>query len=119
MERSTGPGKPPTESAASRLILWLILIAFYLGNLRQRVTLPKETENWLLASLRQRPVNTGGRLAKHACYCWPLLEESHLTPHLFRKTMCWKEDLLLPAGKARQEGKTKSGRSMRVERVQP
>jgi hypothetical protein len=45
--------------------------------------LPKRIETWSLTSLQQRLVKTGGRLVKHARYCWHLLAESHLTRRLF------------------------------------
>jgi hypothetical protein len=41
------------------------------------------TGNWSLTSLQHRLVKTGGRLIKHARYCWLLLAESHLTRRLF------------------------------------
>jgi len=71
--------------------LWLSLIAYNLGNLwpgrrvpsgRGRV-LPRKIENWSLTNLQQRLVKTGGRLVKHARYCWLMLAESHLTRRLF------------------------------------
>jgi hypothetical protein len=63
--------------------LWLSLIAYNLGNLWQRLVLPKKIENWLLTSLQQRLVKIGGRLVKHARYYWLTLAESHLTRRLF------------------------------------
>jgi hypothetical protein len=45
--------------------------------------LPKKIENWLLTSLRQRLVRSGGRPIKHARYYWLILAESHLTRRLF------------------------------------
>jgi uncharacterized membrane protein YoaK (UPF0700 family) len=38
---------------------------------------------WSLTSLQQRLVKTGGRLIRHARYCWLLLAEGHLTRRLF------------------------------------
>jgi Transposase DDE domain group 1 len=46
--------------------LWLSLIAYNLGNLWRRLTLPAPIEKWSLTSLQQRLVKTGGRLIKHA-----------------------------------------------------
>ena len=43
---------------------------------------PKKIENWLLTSLQQPLVKTGGRLVKHARYYWLMLAESHLTGRL-------------------------------------
>ncbi len=63
--------------------LWLSLIAYNLGNLWRRLALPKKIGNWSLTSLQQRLVKTGGRLVKHARYCWLMLAESHLTRRLF------------------------------------
>jgi hypothetical protein len=63
--------------------LWLSVIAYNLGNLCQRLVLPKKIENWSLTSLQQRLVKTGGRLVKHARYYWLLLAESHLTRRSF------------------------------------
>ena len=64
--------------------LWLSLMAYNLGNLWRRLVLPKRIDNWLLTSLQQRLMKTGGRLVKHARYYWLLLAESHLTRWLFR-----------------------------------
>ena len=63
--------------------LWLNVIAYNLGNLWRRLLLPKRIDNWSLTSLRQRLVNTGGRLVKHARYYWLMLAESDLTRRLF------------------------------------
>ena len=63
--------------------LWLTLIAYNLGNLWRRLALPTRIGNWSLTSLQQRLVKTGGRLVKHARYCWLLLAESYLTKRLF------------------------------------
>jgi hypothetical protein len=49
------------------------MIGYNLGNLGRRLVLPKRIDNWLLTSLPQRLVKTGGRLIKHAPYCWLLL----------------------------------------------
>ena len=38
----------------------------------------KSIDNWSLANLQQRLVKTGGRMLKHARYCWPLLAERRL-----------------------------------------
>ena len=63
--------------------LWLTIIAYNLGNLWRRLSLPPRIGNWSLTSLQQRLVKTGGRLIKHARYYWLLLAESHLTRRLF------------------------------------
>ena len=55
-------------------------------------------EKWLLTSLQQRLVKTGGRLVKHARYFWLLLAESHLTRRLFGSMVRRIETLPLPAG---------------------
>jgi hypothetical protein len=76
----------------------LSLLAYNLGNLWRRLTLPKRIENWSLTSLQQRLVKTGGRLVKHARYYWLLLAETHLTRRLFG-SMLWRIAVLsLPAG---------------------
>jgi hypothetical protein len=62
--------------------LWLSLIAYNLGNLWRRLTLPKAI-GWSLTSLQRRVVKTGGRLIKHARCYWLLLAESHLMRRLF------------------------------------
>ena len=53
--------------------LWLSLIAYNLGNLWQRLVLPKRIDNWSLTSLQQRLVKTGGWLVTHVRYDWLLL----------------------------------------------
>jgi hypothetical protein len=42
--------------------LWLSVIACNLGSLWRRLVLPARIDNWLLTSLPQRLVKTGGRL---------------------------------------------------------
>ncbi len=52
---------------------------YNLGNMWPRLVVPKRIDNLSLTSLQQRSVKTGGRLAKHARYYWPLLAEGDLT----------------------------------------
>ena len=78
--------------------LWLSVIAYNLGNLWRRLVLPQRIGNWLLTSLQQRLVKTGGRLVKHARYYWLLLAESHLTRRLFASMLGRIAGLPLPAG---------------------
>jgi hypothetical protein len=47
---------------------------------------------------QQRVVKTGGRLIKHARYCWLLLAESHLTRRLFGAMLQRIAVLPSPAG---------------------
>jgi Transposase DDE domain group 1 len=68
---------------ANEARLQLSLLAYNLGNLWRRHVLPKRIDAWLLTSLQQLLVKTGGRLVKHARYYWLLLAESHLTRRLF------------------------------------
>jgi hypothetical protein len=58
-------------------------MGYNLGNLWRRLVLPKRIDNWLLTSLQQGLVKTGGRQIKHARYYWLMLVESHLTRRLF------------------------------------
>ena len=78
--------------------LWLTIIAYNLGNLWRRLTLPQRIGNWSLTSLQQRLVKTGGRLVKHTRYYWLLLAESHLTRRLFGSMVRRIEELPVPAG---------------------
>jgi hypothetical protein len=78
--------------------LSLSVIAYNLGNLWRRLTLPRRIGNWSLTSLQQRLVKTGGRLLKHARYYWLLLAESHLTRRLFGAMLRRIELLPLPTG---------------------
>jgi hypothetical protein len=78
--------------------LWLIVIAYNLGNLWRRLTLLKSIGNWSLTSMQQRLVKTGGRLVKHARYYWLLLAESHLTRRLFGGMLQRIVTLRVPAG---------------------
>lgn len=78
--------------------LWLTIIAYNLGNLWRRLALPQRIGNWSLTSLQQRLVKTGGRLAKHARYYWPLLAESYLTRRLFVSMLGRIDGLPLPSG---------------------
>ena len=74
--------------------LWLSILAYNLGNLWRRLVLPKEIGKWSLTSLQQRLVKTGGRLVKHARYCWLMLAEGHLTRARF--TAMLRRIALLP-----------------------
>jgi hypothetical protein len=77
---------------------WLSLIAYNLGNVWRRLTLPASIGNWSLTSLQQRLVKTGGRLIEHARYYWLLLAESHLTRRLFAGMLGKIAALTAPAG---------------------
>jgi len=57
--------------------LWLSILAYNLGNLWRRLTLPGGIENWSPTSMQQRLVKTGGRLVKHARYFRLMLGSSH------------------------------------------
>ncbi len=58
---------------ANEVRLWLSVIAYNLGNLWQRLALPKRINTWSLTSLQQRLMKTGGRSsgtrATTGC-CW-------------------------------------------------
>ena len=71
------------RSRANEGRLWLSVLAYNLGNLWRRLTLPSPIGKWSLTSLQQQLVKTGGRLIQHARYYWLLLAESHLTRRLF------------------------------------
>jgi hypothetical protein len=78
--------------------LGLSVIAYNLGNLWRRLALPKRIDKWSLTSLQQHLVKTGGRLIRHARYCWLLLAESHLTRRLFGAIVRRIEALPVPTG---------------------
>ena len=78
--------------------LWLSVIAYNLGNLWRRLTLPTRIGNWSLTSLQQRLVKTGGRLVRHARYYWLLLAEGHLSRRLFGSMLRMIAALPLPDG---------------------
>jgi hypothetical protein len=59
------------------------VIAYKLGNLWRRLLPSQRDDDWLLTSLQQRLVKTGGRLVKHARYYSLLLAEGHLTRGCF------------------------------------
>ena len=77
--------------------LWLSILAYNLGNLWRRLTLPAGISDWSLTSLQQRLVKTGGRLVKHARYYWLMLAEGHLTRTRFAAMLRNIELLPLPA----------------------
>jgi hypothetical protein len=77
--------------------LGLSLIAHNLGNLWRRLALPKEIASWPLTSLQQRPVETGGRLVKHARYYWRMLAEGYLKRGRFVAMLRRMAMLPLPA----------------------
>jgi hypothetical protein len=59
------------------------VIAYNLGNLLRRLTLPRTIQSWSLTSLQQRLFETGGRLIRHAQYSIRQRAESCLTRSLF------------------------------------
>ena len=72
---------------ANEVRLLLGVIAYNLGNLLRRLTLPLAIQNWSLTSLQQRVFKTGGRLIRHARYFTLQLAESYLTGPLFRQIL--------------------------------
>jgi len=83
---------------ANEVRLQLGVLAHNLGNLLRRLMLPARIDTWLLTSLQQRLVKTGGRLVKHARYYWLLLAESHLTRRLFGSMLQRIRALPVPTG---------------------
>jgi hypothetical protein len=77
--------------------LRLSTLAYNLGNLWRRLTLPSGIEDWSLTSMQQRLVKTGGRLVKHARYYWLMLAEGHLTRARFAAMLRRITMLPLPA----------------------
>jgi hypothetical protein len=74
------------------------VIAYNLGNLRRRLVLPNRIGNWPLTTLQRRLLKTGGRLVKHARYCWLLLAERHLARRLFGAMLRRIAAMPVPAG---------------------
>lgn len=66
------------------------------------VVLPKRSNNWPLASLRQRLVKTSGRPIKHARYYWLMLAGSQPTRRLFGSMVRRIAALPVPAGNRRE-----------------
>ena len=83
LDRFSGSHSPGYPAGSDSPAIRLSLLAYNLGNLWRRLTLPKRIENWSLTSLQQRLVKTGGRLVKHARYYWLFLAEGHLTRRRF------------------------------------
>ena len=83
---------------SNQVRLALSLLAYNLGNLWRRLTLPRRIENWTLTSLQQRLVKTGGRLVKHARYYWLLLAEGHLNRPRFGAMLGRIARLPMPTG---------------------
>ncbi len=83
---------------SNELRLWLRVIPYNLGNLWRRLVLPLRVGNWLLASLQQRLVKTGGRPIKDARRHWLLLADRHVTWRLFGAMVRRIAALPVPAG---------------------
>jgi hypothetical protein len=83
---------------SNQVRLALSLLAYNLGNLWRRPTLPRRIENWSPTSLQQQLVKTGGRLVKHARYCWRLLAEGHLNRRRFGAVLGRISLLPIPTG---------------------
>ncbi len=84
---------------SNQVRLALSVLAYNLGNLWQRLALPRRIANWSLTSLQQRLVKTGGRLVKHARYYRLLLAEGHLNRWRFGAMPGRIALLPAPAGK--------------------
>ena len=82
---------------AHEVRLWLSILAYNLGDLWRRLTMPAGIEDRSLTSLQQRLVKTGGRLVKHARYYWLMLAAGHLTRVLFSAMLRRIALLPLPA----------------------
>jgi len=65
----------------------LLGIAYNLGNLLRRLSLPVAIQDWSLTSLQHRLLKTGGRLIRPARYFTLQLAESYLTSNLFRQIL--------------------------------
>ena len=59
---------------------------------------PSRIKSWSLTSLQHRLMKTGGRLLKHARYCWLLLAEGHLNRRLFGEMLARLAALPVPGG---------------------
>jgi hypothetical protein len=59
--------------------LWLSILAYNLGTLWRRLTLPGGIEDWSPTGMPQRLGKTGGRLVGRARYYWLMLAEEQLT----------------------------------------
>ncbi len=51
---------------ANQVRLWLLVLAYNLGNFMRRLALPEAVKHWSLTSLQTRLIKTGGRLVRHA-----------------------------------------------------
>jgi hypothetical protein len=91
-----GPFPSSHRLRSNDVRLWLSVIAYNLGYLWRRLSLPHRISKWSLAGLDHRLVKTDGRLIKHARYHWLLLAESHLTRRL-STAMVRRIDLLVLA----------------------
>jgi len=69
-----------------------------LGNLWRRLGLAQRIKSWSLTSLQHRLTKTGGRLVKHARYCWLLLAEGHLNRRPFGEMLNRLAMLPVPGG---------------------
>ncbi|MBZ5672206.1 MAG: transposase [Acidobacteriia bacterium] len=78
--------------------LWLSVLAYTRANLWRRLVVPKRVGRWSLTRLQHRLVKTGGRLIRHARYCWLLFVEGHLTRKLFVSMLRMMAALPVPDG---------------------
>ena len=53
------------EFVANQVRLWLFILAYNLGNLVRRPTLPDAIRHWSLRSVQTRLIKIGGRLVHH------------------------------------------------------
>ena len=83
---------------ANEVRLQLSVLAYNLDNLWRRLGLPQRIKSWLLTSLQQRLMKTGGRLVKHARYYWLLLAQGHLNRRLFGDMLSRIWALPVPGG---------------------
>ena len=74
--------------------LQLHALAYNLANFMRTLALPKEVKHWSLATLREKLVKIGTKVARHGRYVTFQLAEVAVPRSLFRKILSMIDDLL-------------------------
>ena len=72
---------------ANQVRLWLFVLAYNLGNLMRRLTLPESVKHWSLRSMQTKLIKMGGRLVRHARRLVFQLAEVAVSREVFRQVL--------------------------------
>ena len=75
------------DRAMAQVRLWLFVLAYNLGNVMRRLTLPESVKHWSLRSVQTKLIKMGGRLVRHARRLVFQLAEVAVSREVFRQLL--------------------------------